>query len=1171
MQRWARFALVVAWAALTSTAPAQTIRVQQIQGRVELMPTGATRWVLVQTNEVIQPGERLRTGLDSRASLRWSDQSIVPIGELTEIEVLEPHSSDALSGLHLLRGILSFFHRDKPGRIRILTRGGVAGVEGTEFVLRVEEVGQREQTTLSLIDGQVEFTNLWGRVVLTNGQGVVASAGQAPMRTAGFIANNILQWVFYYPAVLDVQELPWSMAERQVVSDSLEAYRAGELLGALARFPAEPGTNSPSLQLYRAALLLAVGQVEKTERLLEALPPAAEASSGARLKQLSDALRVLIASVKGEPHLNEGQTNTPPLATARLAASYYEQGRTPGEEGLRRALSLAREAVEQSPDFSFAWVRVAELEFSFRHSDKARKAFERGMALAPRNAQALALGGFLAAGENRTREALGWFERALAADAALGNAWLGRGLCRIRLGDQARGREDLLTAAALEPQRALLRSYLAKAYADDGDLPQARRELELAKRLDAADPTAWLYSALIADQGNRLNEGIRELERSEELNENRRLYRSQLLLDQDRAVRSSSLATLYARAGMDRVGLREATKAVSADYSSASAHQFLSESFGALRDPTRFNLRYETVWFSELLLANVLSPVGATPLSQHVSQHEYSSLFEREGPGLSTLTQYRSDGQFQEVASQTGRYGNTAWALDVDYQHNDGIRPNNELERAEWYTTIKQQLNAHDSLLLLTKVQSYHSGDNFQYYDPTNASRYFHYDEEQKPILLGAFHREWRPGAHTLFLGGRLENDQRFSDRATFQTIVDTNPPQVFLNFDNIDLHHHSQLEIFTAEVQQLFENSRHLFLAGARWQGGDFDTATRFSNPAFFPPSDFDPSLARTRVPEDYQRTTVYGYETLKLPGRLHLTGGFVYEELKFPSNFRSPPIQPGEEARRRLNPKAGLVWEALPQATVRAAYARSLGGVSLDESYGLEPRQVAGFSQSFRTLIPESLAGSVAAPDHELVGGAVDLKLASGTYLGLQGEWLQSEVSRDAGLFYHFFANPPPNIFSDRIRQHLDYDERSASVVFNQLLSQEWSLGAGYSFTRSELVTRTPGLGTGEQLHADLHRPEAFLLYAHPSGFFARTGLELYIQNNSRARVAAGAVTNVPDEFVPELSLLVGYRFPRNYGDITLGGLNLLGEDYRLNPVTPYMELPRERVFMVRLRLRF
>jgi hypothetical protein len=51
----------------------------------------------------------------------------------------------------------------------------------------------------------------------------------------------------------------------------------------------------------------------------------------------------------------------------------------------------------------------------------------------------------------------------------------------------------------------------------------------------------------------------------------------------------------------------------------------------------------------------------------------------------------------------------------------------------------------------------------------------------------------------------------------------------------------------------------------------------------------------------------------------------------------------------------------------------------------------------------------------------------------------------------------------------------------------------------------------------------------------------------------------------------LFVGYRLWRRRGDVTLGVLNVTGEDYHLNPVTPYAELPREAVFYARLRFRF
>ena len=62
-------------------------------------------------------------------------------------------------------------------------------------------------------------------------------------------------------------------------------------------------------------------------------------------------------------------------------------------------------------------------------------------------------------------------------------------------------------------------------------------------------------------------------------------------------------------AGITEVRVREATKAVTEDYANSSAHLFLSDSYNDLRDPTRFNLRYESEWFNETLLAGLLAPI----------------------------------------------------------------------------------------------------------------------------------------------------------------------------------------------------------------------------------------------------------------------------------------------------------------------------------------------------------------------------------------------------------------------------------------------------------------------------------------------------------------------------------------------------------------------------------
>src|SRR5437773_1273434 len=154
--------------------PADEIRIQRVEGRVEISPAGAVTWVLTRTNQVVRAGDRLRTGPNSRMSLLLSDQSVAEFGEITEVEVLPPHEPQARAGLRLFQGIFSFFHRDKPGRTRVITRGAAAGVEGTEFVMQVEIVNNVERTTLSVIDGIVRFENEQGGISVTNMQQAIA-------------------------------------------------------------------------------------------------------------------------------------------------------------------------------------------------------------------------------------------------------------------------------------------------------------------------------------------------------------------------------------------------------------------------------------------------------------------------------------------------------------------------------------------------------------------------------------------------------------------------------------------------------------------------------------------------------------------------------------------------------------------------------------------------------------------------------------------------------------------------------------------------------------------------------------------------------------------------------------------------------------------------------------
>jgi predicted Zn-dependent protease len=1141
----------------------ETGELKRKEGNVRYQAAGSTE-VVATIPQLLNYGDRLRTLLHAKATVQFASLGETTLGHSTDLLIVRGTPTNA-AGARIIKGNVYVIHRAGPDSTLIETPLTVAVPKGTEFSVSVDpETGE---SIFTMFDGEVILRRAGEERLVARGfQGIVAAGKPIEVRPI-LQAENLIQWWIHYPGVIDVLDLDPEVGAGVAFAESIRAYRTGNLRRALEAFPGHPDTPvmaTTSAQVYYSALLLSVGDVKRADELLRKVRAGGPAAR---------AMRTMVDAVAPSLATNSWRALNPPVrpgerASELLALSYAHQA----TNNLASALHVARQAVEKSPTFGFGWARVAELEFSHGHTKAAHEAVTKALEASPQHAQAHALRGFLFAAGGRHREALNSFDQAVALDSFLANGWLGRGLVRIRLGDSEGGREDLRMASAAEPSRSLLRSYTGKAFADAGQGRLAIKELAVAKEFDSQDPTPFLYSALLLREQNQINASIGELERSIELNDNRALYRSRFLLDEDRAVRSSSLATLFQSAGLDGPALREAARAVSLDYANYSAHQFLSESYDALRDPTRFNLRYETVWFNELLLANLLSPVGGTPLSQHISQQEYSRLFTRDRIGLSTDSSYRSDGQYREQASQFGVLGSTAWSLDLDYQHNNGVRPNNELDRLEWYTTIKQQLSANDSILLLTKYQNYHSGDNFQYYDPQSARPDFSYEEPQHAIIMAGYHHEWSPGIHTLALGGRLVNEQRFGDQNVIESIViRTNgmvsglgPPVGF------DVNYESQLEIYTGEINQIFDTEHQTLILGGRYQAGPLDTRSVLTDPVGLPSAVFQAPPADTTSKEQFRRASAYAYETLKLPGQLRLTGGLAFDQLTFPEHFRSPPVSEGSETRTLWGPKGALVWQPLPAATLRAAYTRSLGGVSLDESYRLEPAQLAGFAQAFRSVIPESSVGSVTAPEQEAWGGAIDLKFRTHTYVGLQGECLNSRVRDSAGVFDYILDPFTLPILPSSTPRQLDYTEHTLAATLHQLFGENWAVGAGYRFSRAELDSVYPQLATAvpsarRSDRADLHELRLSALFQHPSGFFATAEVNGYWQDNQADSA------NLPDDSFAQVNLLVGYRFPRQRGEITVGGLNLNGSDYRLNPLNLHPEFPRERVFVASLLVNF
>jgi hypothetical protein len=238
------------------------------------------------------------------------------------------------------------------------------------------------------------------------------------------------------------------------------------------------------------------------------------------------------------------------------------------------------------------------------------------------------------------------------------------------------------------------------------------------------------------------------------------------------------------------------------------------------------------------------------------------------------------------------------------------------------------------------------------------------------------------------------------------------------------------------------------------------------------------------------------------------------------------------------------------------------------------LEPPQVAGFVQTPRSLVPESVVGPNASPTFEMAGASREQKVGSGTYLGVSGEWLRSEVRRSIGVIDLDLAAVTPTM-PGQTDEDLDYRERTVVFTADQLLGEGWSLGARYRLSLAELDRRYPEVPVTaryyypynqQDVEALLHQVELSLLYTHPSGFFGQVQ-SLWSDQSNRGYAPPG----LPSDDFWQVNLFAGYRFLQRRGEVGIGLLNLTDQDYRLNPLNLTPELPRSRTLVARLRLNF
>jgi tetratricopeptide (TPR) repeat protein len=1087
-----------------------------VQGSVEVRRAGRTEWRPARLNDIYCPGDRIQVGERSRAEVALASQPLLRLDQNSTI-TLGGVKQERTSLVELLKGAMYFFSRS-PRSLEVHTAFVNAGIEGTEGLI----VAAADRSLISVFEGKVLAANGAGSLVLTGGQSAVAEQGRAPVFTVIARPRDAVQWALYYPPALYFrpEEFQAGPAVQGALRTSIASYMKGDFQTAFESLREIPETIAePRFFSYRASLLLAVGRVDEAladiERALRLNPASGDAL----------ALRAITAVVKGDRQNALGGAKkavaADPNSSAALIALSYAQQANFDLEGARNAL---KQAVQISPENALAWARLAELEMSFAELDEALEAAKKAAALNPNLSRTQTVLGFAYLTQVDTAEAKKAFDKAIELDQADPLPRLGLGLARIREGDLPEGRREIEIAASLDANNSIFRSYLGKAYFEEKRAGADEREYAIAKELDPKDPTPWFYDAIQKQTTNRPVEALRDVEKAIELNDNRAVYRSRLLLDSDLAARSAGLGRIYGDLGFEQLALVEGWKSVETDPANFSAHRLLADSYAILP-------RHEIARVSELLQSQLLQPLNATPIQPRLAEsnlflvgaggpgalsfNEFNPLFNRNGVTFQGTGLAGENSTYAGEGVLAGIYNKASFSVGGFRFQTEGWRANSDQMDNIGNAFVQWQISPRTSVQAEYRYRRTVAGEVRLRFEPDDFLPNRRREDTTQSGRLG-FQHAFAPNSRLIGNFTYQDADRLVRDRPV--------PADLFGSLRGRD-------QAVSGELQHLFRSAYVNIVSGL----GHFniDSADKNTIMASAPPGIV--TLDEFTTDKDVRHTNLYLYTYTRLPQNLILTLGAS-------GDFFDTDL-PGAKNPKQFNPKFGLSWSPIAATTIRGAVFRTLKR-TLITNQTLEPTQVAGFNQFFDDLN---------ATKSWRYGVAVDQKLPGGVFGGVEYTFRDSEVP--------FIGSTAGGIG----QQEVDWKEKLLRAYLFWTPHDRVALSAGYEWERFDR----------EELFADgakrveMNRVPLGVNYFHPLGLSASLKATYINQRGAFQRIAATAFESGHDDFWT-VDAAISYRLPKRRGFITIGAKNLFDQKFKyFDPDRSNARVIPDRVFFTRLTL--
>lgn len=1113
-------------------------RVVSVQGDVEIRRADAAVWSLARLEDYLCAGDIIRVMERSRAAIVLPNDAVVRLDQQTTVSLTPPEPEPAYL-LKLIQGAVHFFSR-VPRTLRILTPFVNGTIEGTEVAIASTDT----ESTVTVLEGRFRIENDRGSLLLASGNSARVRQDVAPAVDPTVAPLEQIRWTLYYPPVFGLgtgafADTADTDLEKRMATASA-AFAAGNTADAFSQLAVDDSTvREPAFFALRASLLLFVGRVEAAAadiaRLRDLNPGGGEADAieavmAASQNQKAEALDLAAAAVSKSPR----------SAAAHIALSYARQAAF-DLDGAAQALEAA---VALEPDNGLAWARLAEIQLARGEVRAAGASADRAASLLPDLSRVQVVRGFTLLTRIRIDEALAAFNQAVEQNSAAPLPRLGLGLAQIRKGSLRPGRQNIEIAAALDPLNSLLRSYLGKAYYDEKRDDDAAHQYELAKQYDPADPTPWFYDAIRKQTENRPVEALGDIQEAIDRNDNRAVYRSRFLLDQDLAARSAALGRLYSDLGFEQLALVEGFKSVNTAPSNYSAHRLLADVYSA-------KPRHEKARVSELLQSQLLQPLNVTPLQPQLaisdlliiqgsgpsdlSFNEFNPLFLRNRATLQASGVVGENDTIGEEVVYAGLYNNLSYSFGQFYYETDGFRDNNEQRQNIYNGFVQFALDHSTSFQGEFRSRDVNSGDLENLFDPDNFSSTIEKDLDVD-IFRAGFHHSFGPGNDVIasFVTGQVDEDQE----DPFSLSIPLPP------LGTIETSGENRIMEETRghaiEAQHLFDCGFLRLTTGGGYFWGDADQTVSTDSETFLPfPPFFTTSSSTTAEDSEIRQWDIYSYAQLDLTDNFTLVAGLSYDDF---DNDR--------KTRDQVNPKLGVLYSPWQDTTIRLAGFRYLSR-NLIADQTIEPTQVAGFNQLF-----DDKPGT----ESWAAGIAVDQKLTDHLFSGveLMGRWLEVPFSEFSGIL-------------PRENKTANWRERTARAYLYWTPHPWISTKAEYLLEVFDNREDFPGTDRFNTLTT--HRVTLGGGIYHPSGAFSSLKTTYVDQSGEFIGQLTGPSLEVGDDdqfWVVDAA--VGYRLPKRYGILSFEVLNLFDETFHFQDTDPANpNITPERTALFKLTLSF